>query len=84
MSKKDKIYLNAEEIKFNEILDLLLSDYLLAIKIFNKWKTKILKRFSGYNSDLINTQINNYIVEKELIFNDFLNNIPEYYNYANE
>lgn len=83
MSKKDKAYLTQEDIVFDEILDLLLSDYLLAIELFIKWKNKISSKFENYNNDLVISKIEAYITDKELLFEDALNNIPEYNHYLN-
>ena len=79
MSKKDNEYLIQQELKYEEILNLLLSDWILAIDLFEKWKIKIRKRFSNN----INDVVENFIEEKEFIFYDNLNNQPEYYNYKN-
>ena len=79
MSKKDNEYLIQQELKYEEILNLLLSDWILAIDLFEKWKIKIRKRFSNN----INDVVENFIEEKEFIFYDSLNNQPEYYNYKN-
>ena len=57
MSKKDKTYLANEDIVFNEILDLLLSDYLFAIELFTEWKDKIFNKFKNYSSDLVISKI---------------------------
>lgn len=57
------------------------SDYLLAIELFHKWKDKILNKFKKYKSDLVISKIEAYITEKELLFEDALNNIPEYNHY---
>ena len=83
MSKKDKAYLAYENEIFNEILDLLLSDYLFAIELFTEWKDKIFNKFKNYSSDSVISKIDAYITEKELLFENTLNNIPEYYNYIN-
>lgn len=83
MSKKDKAYLTHEDMVFDEILDLLLSDYLLAIELFIKWKNKISSKFENYNNDLVISKIEAYITDKELLFEDALNNIPEYNHYLN-
>lgn len=83
MSKKDKTYLANEDIVFNEILDLLLSDYLFAIELFTEWKDKIFNKFKNYSSDLVISKIETYITDKELLFEDALNNIPEYNHYLN-
>lgn len=83
MSKKDKAYLASENIVFDEILDLLLSDYLLAIDLFIEWKNKIFNKFKNYSSDLVTSKIEAYITDKELLFEDALNNIPEYNHYLN-
>lgn len=79
MSKKDNEYLIQQELKYEEILNLLLSDWILAVDLFEKWKIKIRKRFSNN----INDVVENFIEEKEFIFYDNLNNQPEYYNYKN-
>lgn len=83
MSKKDKACLDHEDEIFNDLLDLLLSDYLLAIDLFHKWKDKISNKFKKYKSDLVISKIEAYITEKELLFEDALNNIPEYNHYLN-
>lgn len=79
MNKKDNEYLIQQELKYEEILDLLLSDWILAVDLFEKWKIKIRKRFSNN----INDVVEKFIEEKEFIFYDSLNNQPEYYNYKN-
>lgn len=83
MSKKDKSYLAHEDEKFNELLDLLLSDYLLAIELFIEWKNRVLSKFQNRSSDLIITKIEAYIIDKEMLFENTLNNIPEYNHYLN-
>lgn len=83
MSKKDKTYLTHEDMVFDEILDLLLSDYLLAIELFIKWKNKISSKFENYNNDLVISKIEAYITEKELLFEDALSNLLEYNYYLN-
>lgn len=83
MSKKDKAYLTQEDIVFDEILDLLLSDYLFAIELFTEWKDKIFNKFKNYSSDSVISKIEAYITDKELLFEDALNNISEYNHYLN-
>lgn len=66
---------------FEEICNISISDFILGISKFNEWKDKAYKYAMNCNCKNLQTYINNYILFKEEIFNDFLMNIPEYYNY---
>ena len=55
----------------------------LTVELFIKWKNKISSKFENYNNDLVISKIEAYVTEKELLFEDALNNLPEYNYYLN-
>ena len=79
MSKIDKSYLDKQDEEIERIFELILSDYILAKELFVKCIDDIRKRFSGltYNESTLEC-IEDFIDEKEFIFEETLHNLPEY------
>lgn len=79
MSKIDINYLDKKGEEIERIIELILSDYILAKELFIKSIDDIRKRFSGLSyNDYTLERVEEFIEEKEFLFEETLNNLPEY------